>query len=62
MIRAVRHFLWYLDHHSAGGRYPHRPPGLVRPQARDARGKSVPGPPSRRSASDEPSAPSGRGP
>ncbi len=25
MIRAVRHFLWYLDHHSAGGRYPHRP-------------------------------------
>jgi hypothetical protein len=26
MIRAVRHFLWYLEHQSAGGRYPHRPP------------------------------------
>jgi hypothetical protein len=25
MIKAVRHFLWYLDHHSAGGRHPHRP-------------------------------------
>ena len=25
MIGAVRHFLWYLDHHSAGGRHPHRP-------------------------------------
>ena len=25
MIRAVRHFLWYLDHHAKGGRHPHRP-------------------------------------
>ena len=25
MIRAVRHFLWYLEHHSTGGRDTSRP-------------------------------------
>jgi hypothetical protein len=55
MIRAVRHFLWYLDHHSAGGRYPHRPSRPARVQVSGVFSKDSDAPPSgRKPATDKP--------